>query len=172
MRTQNCGCNKACGCGDLVLTTPPSCPAVCTNGDPCPETFEAKCVVYMGDTIANLNITQGMRLDTIIQLLASAVVNPGCIFPTAPCQSAIGFYSTAIGSGTMSFKWLAVAAATGYQVEYRPVTSPTWIQNPVTTNLVDSIGGLSANTAYYIRVRTICGVNSCNSLVLLITTTP
>lgn len=171
MRT-NCGCNKPCGCGDVVLTTPPSCPVACTNGDPCPETFDIKCAVFMGDTIANLNITTGMRLDDIIQLLAMAIVNPGCIYPSAPCQGVIGFKSTAISAGTISLKWLAVANALNYQVEYRATTSGTWITNPAVTTLTDSIGGLLPNTAYYVRVKTTCLSGSCYSLVLTIKTTP
>lgn len=172
MRT-NCGCNKTCGCGDVVLTTPPACPIPCTNGDPCPETFDAKCLVYMGNTIANLPIATGMRMDDIIQVLTMAIVNPGCIYPSSPCQGAVGFKTTAITAGTMSLKWLPVSTVTtGYQVEYRATTSGTWITNLVTTGTTDSIGGLLPNTAYYVRVKTTCASGSCYSLVLTITTTP
>lgn len=172
MRKQNCGCNKPCGCGDVVLTTPPSCPVQCTNGDPCPETFDAKCLVYMGNTIANLGITTGMRFDDILQILVMGIVNPGCIYPSAPCQGVVGLKSTSISAGTINLKWLPVSTAVNYQVEYRATTSATWITNPVTTNTVDSIGGLLPNTSYYVRVKTTCGSGNCYSLVLTITTTP
>lgn len=168
---QNCGCKKTCGCGDVVLTTPPSCPIPCTNGDPCPETFETQCVVYMGNNIANLPITTGMRLDDIIQVLAMAIVNPGCIYPTAPCQGVVGLKSTLISSGTINLKWLPVAGAISYQVEYRATTSPTWIVNTAVTGTTDSIGGLTPNTAYYVRVKTTCSSGNCYSLVLTIKTT-
>lgn len=169
----NCGCKQACGCGDVVLTTPPSCPVRCTNGDPCPETFDAKCLVYMGDTIANLGITTGMRFDDVLQILAMAIVNPGCIYPSAPCQGAVGFKSTLISATTISLKWLPVSNALSYQVEYRATTSPTWIVNPAVTapTVVDSIGGLTPNTAYYVRVKTTCLSGNCYSLVLTIKTT-
>lgn len=173
MTRQNCGCKVPCGCGDVVLTTPPSCDTPnCSNGDPCPETFSSGCVIYTGDTIANLNIMKGDRVSDIIQRLAMLIVNPGCAYPTSPCQGPIGFYSTTIGSTSIGVKWAAVSTAVNYQVEYRATTSGTWLLNPVTTNLSDTIGPLLPNTSYYVRVNAICGSGSCYSLTLLINTTP
>ncbi len=174
---KNCGCQVNCGCGDMVLTTPPSCCAgipACPNRDPCPETFSAQCLVYTGDTIANLNIQQGDRVSDIIQRLASLIINPGCAYPTSPCQSVVSFYSTYISATTIKLKWGAVSVATSYQVEYRLTTSPTWILNAavaVSPTPVDIIGGLLPNSTYFVRVNTFCAAGNCYSMVLQITTT-
>lgn len=169
----NCGCKVPCGCGDVVLTTPPSCNTNnCSNGDPCPETFAANCAIYTGDTIANLDILKGDRVSDIIQKLALLIVNPGCAYPTSPCQAPVGFYSTTINSTNISLKWGIVSTATSYQIEYRVTTSGTWLLNPIVTGTTDTIGSLIANTAYYVRVKAICSSGSCYSLTLLINTTP
>ena len=171
---KKCGCAVDCGCKDLPLLTCMPCTApLCPNGDPCPETFSAGCVVYTGDTIADLGIMKGQRLDSIIQLFALLATNPGCAYPTSPCQSVLGVQSTNITSTTVALKWLPVLVATGgYQVEYRATTSSTWLLNPViaqTANPSDLIGGLAASTSYYIQVKSICGT-SCTSLTILVTT--
>ncbi len=171
---KECSCTVNCGCSDTPIQLCSSCtPPVCGNGDPCPETFSAGCVVYTGDTIVDLGIVKGQRLDSIIQLMALLATNPGCAYPTSPCQSVLGLQSTTLSATTISLKWFAVVGATGgYQVEYRATTSSTWLLNPVkaqTANPIDLIGNLTANTAYYIRVKSIC-TTSCYSLTILVTT--
>ena len=165
-------CESDCGCGNDVLLTPNNCPSNldCPNPEKCPETFSANCVVWTADTIADLGIIKGMKLSDAIQRLIGAIVNPGCNYPTDPCSSVVGFYSTNVAKTTASFKWGEVIGATGYQVEYRLTSSPSWLANPQTTNLYDTIGTLLANSDYYVRVKTICGVNVCYSLTLLIKT--
>ena len=74
-----------CGCNDVGLTTQTSCEQGtinCPTPDMCSETFCAGCVVYCGDSILDLNITQGDRMDKIIQMLVKALTDPGCIIPT------------------------------------------------------------------------------------------
>ncbi len=182
---RNCGCKIPCSCGDTVFTTPPSCcdgnPA-CPAGDPCAETFNSCCIIYTGDTIANLDIKQGDRVCDIIQKLAALIVNPGCFFPTAACQGAVGFFSTLITATTIKLKWAAVSVATQYQVEYRLTTVGTWSLNPVVATSAtptDTIGGLLPNSVYFVRVKTFCptdptrdtAIPTCYSLVLQIKTT-
>ncbi len=171
---RKCTCGANCGCKDIPLTTCSPCTTpLCPNGDPCPETFSAGCVVYTGDTIADLGIMKGQRLDSIIQLFALLSTNPGCAYPTSPCQSVLGVQSTNITSTTVSLKWLPVVVASGgYQVEYRATTAVSWTLNPIvaqSANPTDLIGGLTANTQYYIRVKSICA-STCESLTILITT--
>ncbi len=168
-----CACAAGCGCSDLPLSTCMPCtPPVCGNGDPCPETFSSGCAVYTGDSIMDLNILKGDRVDTIIQKLALLITNPGCAYPTSPCMSVLGLQSVNITATTASLKWLTVPIATSYQVEYRATTSVTWLLNPVvlnSANPIDLIGVLLPNTSYFVRVRTICGT-SCYSLTILIKT--
>ena len=172
------GCNKCktkgkCGCEDKGLTTNSPCAQdtqSCPTGDPCPETFSAACVAYTGDELPELGITQGERLDTILQKLILALTNPGCAYPGNSCLSVIGLASTAVTSTTAKFKWLASSTATSYSVEYRTTTSGTWLINPSTTLLTDTISGLTANTEYYVRVNTTCSSGNCYSLTIKIKT--
>lgn len=170
---KQCSCKQDCGCSDLPLRLCAPCtPTLCGNGDPCAETFSAACVVYTGDTIVDLGIMKGQRLDSIIQLFALLATNPGCAYPTAPCQSVLGVQSTTLSATTIGLKWLPAINATSYQVEYRTTTAVTWTLNPPVTqspNPSDLIGGLLPNTSYYIRVKSICST-SCYSLTILVTT--
>lgn len=171
---RSCSCAVPCGCKDvpIALCSPCTLP-LCPNGDPCPETFSAGCVVYTGDTIVDLGILKGQRLDSIIQMFALLATNPGCIYPTSPCRSVLGLASTTLTATTIALKWLPDSTATGgYQVEYRATTSGTWILNPVvaqSSSPIDLIGNLTAATSYYIRVKSIC-TGACYSLTILVTT--
>ena len=172
IKSKGCGCTAPCGCGDHVLTTPlcSSNPQGCDVPPQCPETFSSNCVLYMGDTIANLNIFKGDPLTTVVQKLLMAIVNPGCAYPDSPCQGATGFGSYNISTTQFQMSWDAVPGATGYQLEYKLPTSTVWTLNPVVTTLTDTIGGLTSNTTYQVRIQTICGLAACYSPVLLITT--
>ncbi len=172
--SKNCGCIQACGCADNVITTPLVCsqslPA-CPNPEECSETFSLWCSIYNGDTIANLNIQKGMKMSDILQMLVLLTTGAGCVYPTSPCLSALGFHSTAIASTTATFAWNAVIGAASYQVQYRLPSVGTWTVNPVTTNLTDSIGPLLPSTKYVVRVITNCtGADPCNSVTLEIIT--
>lgn len=84
MSGNKCEHNVPCGCDDVGLTTPPPCETgteSCPSPDPCPETFCAGCVVYCGDSIIDVGINQGDRMDVIMQRLALFLTNPGCITP-------------------------------------------------------------------------------------------
>jgi hypothetical protein len=75
-----------CSCGDVGYTTPlpPPCEIgteACPTPDPCGETFCAGCIPYCGDSIVDLGINQGTRMDVVVQMLALYLTNPGCISP-------------------------------------------------------------------------------------------
>jgi len=253
-----------CGCGDTGLTTPPPCGTgtnECPTPDLCPETFCAGCVVYCGDSIVDVGINQGDRMDVIMQRLALFLTNPGCITPVftgaitvltittagsgytpsvvtlnvpllggtgsgaiadvttngsgqitlievtnpgsgylendvlipdqalvgipslaaaltvsiKPCRSILGLHSTSITSSTIKLAWLANDTAVSYQVEYKLATATSWLLNPAVApnaNPVDTIGGLLANTDYYVRVNNICQGGACYSVTILIKTKP
>lgn len=165
-------CCKECGCGDDIFIMKPSCdvPPICYNGNPCGEVFSSDCIIYNGDSIADLGIIKGAKLTDVFQLLINAIVNPGCTFPTSPCLSVVGFGSTLITQTNISLIWTPVIGAVSYQVEYKLIASSTWTVSTPTTNPYDTISGLASNTQYYVRVSTSCGTNSCYSLTLLITT--
>lgn len=171
-----CGCKTLlCGCADDVRIMPLVCsqslPA-CNAPEECSETFSLGCVIYQGDTIVNLGIVKGMKMTDVLQILILAVTGAGCVYPSSPCLSAIGFHSTSYTQTTSSYVWNAVVGATNYQLQYRQPSNPTWTTNPVTTNNYDSIGPLLPNTEYVVRVVTNCGLNSCNSATLDLITKP
>lgn len=170
---KNCGCNSkvGCGCGDHVYTTNPCNAPTCATPEECSEQFSSNCVLYMGPTIANLDIKKGDLLSTVIQKLSSVIVNPGCAYPTAPCQLVTGIFPTAIGTTSIALKWDAVQSGLSYEVEYRAVSSPTWLLNGSTTENTSTISGLSSNVEYAVRIKTACADSfSCYSITLLITT--
>jgi hypothetical protein len=178
-------CNKCkksrCGCKDAALTTQAGCTTnpACDNGDPCPETFSAQCVVYNGNSLPDLGIVYGDRLDVIIQRLGLFILNPGCITPGSGCQSALGVKTSTIGSTNATIKWEAFDLATEYQVEYKLASATSWTLNtpaitPTTGQEVytDYIGGLAPNSLYYVRVKTTCPAGICYSLIISFTTLP
>ena len=84
--SKDCKHSIPCSCGDVGYTTPlpPPCEIgteACPTPDPCGETFCAECIPYCGDTIVDLGITQGTRMDVVVQMLALYLTNPGCITP-------------------------------------------------------------------------------------------
>lgn len=83
---KDCKHNTPCGCGDKGYITPPAPPCEtgtidCPTPDPCGETFCAECIPYCGDTIVDLGIMQGTRMDVVVQMLALFLTNPSCITP-------------------------------------------------------------------------------------------
>ncbi len=59
---------------------------------------------------------------------------------------------------TPTLEWMAVATATGYEVEVSTVsTFATTVFSGTTTNLTQALSGLSYNTTYYWRVRALRG---------------
>lgn len=257
-----CKHNVPCGCGDQPFTTQPSCEngtPECPSPDKCPETFCAGCVVYCGDSIADLGIMQGDRMDKVIQLLTLAITNPGCIVPTldgnitglditvlgsgytlstsfpntpllggtgsgaigtvvtgaggeilsvavttpgtgyvtgdtlypdpnivgvptvaavftvsvVECKSVLGLHSTMVGSTSIALAWFMDPSSTSYQVEYKEAAATSWILNTAVTptvNPVDTIGGLTPNTEYHIRVNNFCLNGSCHSVTIIVKT--
>lgn len=170
-------CKKMpCGCDDHPLGTPPPCEigtVTCPNPDPCAETFSAACVVYTGDSIVDLGINRGDRLDSILQRIGLFLTNPGCITSGSTCLAVIDLHSTSIGTSTVVLAWSAVATATNYTVEYKAVGALTWILNPtiaISANPTDTIAGLVTGTEYDIRVNAGCALGSCYSLTIRVKT--
>jgi len=177
----SCKCkNKPCGCEDQALTTGPVCPQdapACPRPDPCSETFSTECIVHIGDTIVDLDIRKGDRLDDILQKMVLLLTNNACILPGATCQSPVGLRSIAITNSSIKVEWDATPNATTYEVEYKLAAAVTWTSNPAVVQALypqDTIGLLAANSEYHIRVRAICGVNptTCTSVTILVKTKP
>jgi hypothetical protein len=176
---KNCGCKVPCGCKDVALTTPASPPctqgtADCPNPEQCSEVFDARCVTWQGDPIIDLGIKPGDRLSEVIEKLALAATNSGCVLANATCHSVLNLASIAKSTTTITLGWTAALGATSYVIEYKlpaamSYTSSAPIAVPATSG---TIGGLLPNTEYYIRVRTTCASSTCYSLIISVKTNP
>lgn len=117
-----CKCKKQpCGCEDQGLTT--ACPPIIPCDDPtaCPETFNAKCVYYMGITDLCTGVTNGMTVQEVIEQLNVAVGPLLCL----QCPSAFLPATGAINSSlTQPLVWNAVPGALSYDVYLDTVNPP------------------------------------------------
>tara|TARA_R110002126_G_scaffold147158_1_gene293183 strand:- start:3601 stop:4125 length:525 start_codon:yes stop_codon:yes gene_type:complete len=171
--SKTCGHSKPCGCSDQALTTQAPCETgtlACPTPDPCPETFRAGCVVYTGDTIVDLGLVKGERLDVILQRMTLMITNPGCVIPTSTCLAVVGLLSSSITSTTVDLTWIPVSTALGYSVEYKLATDLTWTITTSVTTSEAVLGGLTPNTSYHIRVNATCAAGSCYSVTIEIKT--
>jgi hypothetical protein len=178
MWCNKCGNNKKCGCKDRPLVTQAGCSpnAECPNPEECSETISTACSVYTGDSLIELGIIKGERLDIILQRLGLFILNPGCITPGSGCQSALGVKTYYIGPTSAKVQWQAVPGATSYQLEYKTAAATSWVLSPAVAVILDqetytdAIGGLLPNTEYYVRINTTCSSGGCYSLIISFTT--
>ena len=63
---------SGCGCGEKFITTPCSCNKRECEEDLCPEMFDTKCMLYLGQDLSagNFVVNKGESLNNIIQRLA------------------------------------------------------------------------------------------------------
>lgn len=168
-------CKKAkCGCEDQGLTTPTSCEQdtlLCPTPEPCSETFSDCCVIHNGPGIVDLGINQGDSMCEILQLLVLNITNPVCNDPNAVCKSPLNVQAPIISPTTAKITWGLNGTPTNYAVEYKEASLFIWFQNPnvANTTTTDTIGGLTPDTYYHVRVKAICAT-ICYSVTILIKT--
>ena len=167
--------NRGCGCADRGYTTQPPCSqgtSNCPTPDPCPETFDTKCIRYMGDTIIDLDIAQGEDITSIIQKLVLAVTNNSCGIPGGTCTSVVNFKSTLITTTTIALTWEVEGSPTALHIEYKEPSAMVWTLTapmlPTATGA--TLSGLTSETTYYIRVNAACNTGDCYSVTIQVTT--
>jgi hypothetical protein len=75
------------------------------------------------------------------------------------CSAPGGLYASNIASSTATLNWSAVTGAFAYTVEYKPISSGTWIvATSATYGLSVNLYSLSANTTYDWRVYANCSL--------------
>ena len=78
---------------------------------------------------------------------------------TGSCSAPGGLYTSNIASSTATLNWNAVNGAFAYTVQYKPVSSGTWIvATSATYGLSVNLYSLSANTTYDWRVYSNCSL--------------
>lgn len=174
---KKCKCKKdTCACASNALPIAPPCgqgTVDCPDQEACSETFSAGCIVYTGDSIVDLGINKGDRVDNIIQRLAMMITNPGCIEPTSLCQASLNLRSTYIYPTIIQLAWDSNISATQYNIEYKLASDTVWIQSAAIlpgAYPIASIGNLSPDEEYYIRVKSTCASGICYSLTISVTT--
>jgi hypothetical protein len=87
---------------------------------------------------------------------ASLLTSNGCGTVTPPaCGNVTGLTVSGITQTAANVSWTAVSGATGYNLQYKPTSSSTWITVNPTTNSF-SLSGLTAGTSYNVQVRAVC----------------
>lgn len=87
---------------------------------------------------------------------ASLLTSQGCVPPAAgSCNVPSGLSATAITTSSATLNWAAVSGANNYSVQYKAVSSTTWLTGSSTGTSL-AVSGLSANTAYEFQVRANC----------------
>lgn len=92
------------------------------------------------------------------------------------CLSTTHIYSTLVTSTTIAVTWEPVETAITYQVQYQVMPqSPNplgpWTLLATQTIIGANIGNLLPNTAYLIRVNSICEEGNCYSVTIQTSTT-
>ena len=163
----SCSCNKCgtnyvgnekkCGCKDTAYTTIPTftCPpGDCPEPPACSEIFSARCITYQGAGINDLPITEGMSVQAIVQMFTLYLTNPTAV--TGACKATFNVYPTEIGATFITIGWDSSPTANRYQVQYKAASSMVWLGLTEQTTTVATIGNLTTNTNYNVRIKTIC----------------
>lgn len=122
------------------------------------------------------NTTYEWKVKTLCDGGGESDFSPGKVFTTlgqAPCTAPTGLSTTNVTANSATFNWTAVPGALKYRVNWHVVGSSVWqtalVFVPATSFTAT---GLSANTAYEWKVKTLCdgGGESDFSAVVLFTT--
>ena len=178
---KTCKCEpKYCGCADKAIPTGPFCGSLsCPDPEPCAETFSAHCIVYTGNSIPELGIMKGDRVDDIIQRLVTYLLNPDCVAPFSDfnnqvantCLAVVDLHVQSISTTQAVLGWTSPAYATSYDVSYGVVPDVgdpiVWITTSTPVINSFTISGLTSNTSYYFKISSYCDAGGpCDSIVI------
>ena len=177
MSCTKCGPKSVCGCKDSAYTTVPSEYVNCSSSsEPCDETIEAKCVRYTGVAIADLiTISEGERLNSIIQKLILLAIDASCVDSESGCISVTDIDVLSKTNNSITPFWSLVSTAINYRIKYKVVGAPSYTVLPVISGILNesTITGLLPDTEYLIFVKAICTLGpleGCDSVVISVKT--
>lgn len=180
-------CNKCksspCACADHGLETPcnyTSCSD--PNAEQCEEVLCAGCVSYCGNyfqvsdpldpTSILFSVTNGERLDMIVQKLALLILNPGCMAPADDHSP----YFLSVGTVTNSsvvLAWSGVSPLTTQINAYYSDTPGVWVSagpSVAPTVFTQTVVGLTPATSYLFKIEAQGTVVDCDSVEVEATT--
>lgn len=157
-------CNPCTNC-----PPPPAVTTACVDGEPCEELALLGCVKYSGDNIVEGNITNGQRLDEILQKLIVGITAPECVSPTLKCVTKLR--STVITASSITVAWTTAVDTTSLTLQYKTIAASTWTDVVVTGLSTKEITGLTAGTSYLFKVASVSsGGTHCSSVTISVTT--
>lgn len=86
----------------------------------------------------------------------SAAANFSTAGSGGTCVTPAGLGTSGLTTTSVTLSWMAATGATGYTVQYRAVSSSTWISTTISTALTRTLTSLTPNTAYQWQVKANC----------------
>ena len=183
----NCSkCNdnvSRCGCGDKAKTNPCTYTDCSVGNERCGDVQDAACVTYGGQSFtigaatALLAVDTGERLDSIIQKFANVLVNGiGACNSDDVNHNPFNVYITNIKKDEVTVVWNGISntsSGTNVYVDTQSSSSGGTLVNasPIAlTTFTQKITGLTANTAYKVKVETSSAPSGCKVMEVLFKT--
>jgi hypothetical protein len=165
---KDCKRKRPCGCSDKFLESLPSCNRVeCSNGEPCSEVFSAECIVYTGNALPEFGINNGDRLNIVLEKML-LFVSGECVSSNCDCFPVVGLQTNVINAQDVTLIWIN-NTSTSFELEYKEVDELAWNILAVSSNnpiVSYTLGNLTSDTEYEVRVRSICDSGSATSLTI------
>jgi len=176
-------CSEKCGCADTALTNPCTYTDCSVGSERCEDVQCAACVSYcgtsfqIGDTGAQIVITSGERLDSIIQKFAMILSNGlGACTSNDLQHDPYNVYAGTVTSSTAEVLWNGIwSNSTGLNIYYDTQVSPSgWTlanSTPIVTTVSNyKIENLVASTAYKVKVVDAGNSAACKPIEILFST--
>lgn len=111
-----------------------------------------------GTSTTVTGLTVGTLYDFRIKSVATGFADSGwsaTITDSTAIAAPTGLAAGTVTSTSVALTWNAVTNADSYRIRWSPAGAGTWTQRPTTTNLTDTVTGLTASTSYDFQVKAI-----------------
>jgi len=176
-------CSEKCGCADTALTNSCTYTDCSVGSERCDDIQCAACVSYcgtsfqIGDTGAQIVITSGERLDSIIQKFAMILANGlGSCTSSDLQHDPYNVYAGVVTKDSAEILWDGLwSNSTGVNIYYDLQVNPTgWVlanSTPIVTTTNNfKITNLVASTAYKVKVVDNGNSAACKPIEILFST--
>ena len=111
--------------------------------------YDSECSFVIYNAVSDAVYTSGSLNSGTITTFTADCTMPSCAKPYNLTVTNVGATSATVG-------WTVLGTESAWNVEYKPANSSTWITEPTTSN-PHVLYGLTASTAYDVRVQADCG---------------